>query len=176
MYSDSEMHYRPEVDGLRAVAVISVILFHARLDALPGGFIGVDVFFVISGYLITGVICRELVEGRFSIIRFYDRRIRRIIPALTVVMIGSTILAYDLMLPDDLENFGQSLVATSSFAKPERRFISQDRRHLTRSGASYLGSIVFEHPALKEITKAAQDYSVSRGSRISIARAVDAPP
>jgi peptidoglycan/LPS O-acetylase OafA/YrhL len=110
------MQYRPEVDGLRAVAVCSVILYHAGVPAFGGGYLGVDIFFVISGYLITGNIVRELIDGRLSVWDFYDRRIRRIIPALLVVMIVSTVAAYCLMLPDDLENFGQSLVATSLFA------------------------------------------------------------
>ena len=73
--------YRPEVDGLRAIAVIVVILFHARIAGFGGGFLGVDVFFVLSGYLITGIISRELASGSFSIGYFYQRRIRRIIPA-----------------------------------------------------------------------------------------------
>lgn len=110
--------YRPEIDGLRAVAVVAVILYHAKLGIVPGGYMGVDIFFVISGYLITGIIEAELTAGRFSILRFYERRIRRIIPALMVMMLLSLCvpLAWRLMLPDDLENFGQSLVATTAFA------------------------------------------------------------
>lgn len=113
---ETTMPYRPEVDGLRAVAVCSIIFYHAGVPAFRGGYLGVDVFFVISGYLITGNIVRELIDGRVSVWDFYDRRIRRIVPALLVVMIISTAAAYFLMLPDDLENFGQSLVATSLFA------------------------------------------------------------
>ncbi|MES2442297.1 MAG: acyltransferase family protein [Pseudomonadota bacterium] len=108
--------YRPEIDGLRAIAVVIVMLFHADFAGWSGGFIGVDLFFVISGYLITGILASELAEGRFSIARFYERRIRRIIPALMLVMLLSIPFAIWLMLPDDLENFGQSLVGTTLFA------------------------------------------------------------
>ncbi|MDB5679471.1 acyltransferase [Sphingomonas bacterium] len=108
--------YRPEIDGLRAVAVVAVILYHAQLGILSGGYLGVDIFFIISGFLITGIIEAELAAGHFSILRFYERRIRRIIPALTMMMLLCVPLAWRLMLPDDLENFGQSLVATTAFA------------------------------------------------------------
>ena len=76
------MQYRAEIDGLRALAVLPVILFHAGFEWISGGFIGVDVFFVISGYLITTIIISEISEGRFSILYFYERRARRILPAL----------------------------------------------------------------------------------------------
>ncbi|RML66789.1 Acyltransferase 3 [Pseudomonas syringae pv. syringae] len=75
--------YRPEIDGLRALAVIPVILFHAGLPLFSGGFVGVDIFFVISGYLITSIIIAEKIRGRFSLINFYERRARRILPALS---------------------------------------------------------------------------------------------
>lgn len=115
--SERSLAYRPEIDGLRAIAVVSVILCHGGfLRLVPGGFLGVDLFFVVSGYLITGILARELHEGRFSIWRFYERRIRRIIPALMLVMLLCIPLAWWLMLPDDLENFGQSLVGTTLFA------------------------------------------------------------
>ncbi|RWQ68673.1 acyltransferase family protein [Mesorhizobium sp.] len=104
--------YRPEIDGLRAIAVISVILFHAGFTTVPGGFVGVDIFFVISGYLIT-----QILSGHpFSILQFYERRIRRTLPALMVMMLIVMAPGYALMLPDDLENLGQSLVATTLFA------------------------------------------------------------
>ena len=74
--------YRPEIDGLRALAVIPVIFFHAGFDAFRGGFVGVDIFFVISGYLITTIILRERTRGQFSLLGFYERRARRILPAL----------------------------------------------------------------------------------------------
>lgn len=107
--------YRPEIDGLRALAVLAVILFHAGCPGLGGGFLGVDVFFVISGYLITGVLIADLHDDAFSLARFCQRRIRRILPALVVTMLACIPFALWGMLPDDLENFGQSLVATASF-------------------------------------------------------------
>ena len=81
-------HYRPDIDGLRAVAVLSVVIFHAFPDEawLPGGFIGVDVFFVISGFLISKILFSEIEQHRFSLTSFYGRRIRRIFPALAVCL------------------------------------------------------------------------------------------
>ena len=76
------MKYRPEIDGLRAVAVLPVILFHAGVSQISGGYVGVDVFFVISGFLITGILARELEAGQFSTVGFYERRARRILPAI----------------------------------------------------------------------------------------------
>lgn len=110
------MKYRAEIDGLRAVAVVPVVLLHAGFDLLPGGFLGVDVFFVISGYLITTILLAEMKEGTFNTWVFYERRARRILPALFLVMLVSTLFAYQWMLPDALENFGQSLVATTLFS------------------------------------------------------------
>ena len=81
--SNHASRYRPDIDGLRALAVVPVVLFHAKLGC-RGGFVGVDVFFVISGYLITSLILKELGEGAFSLITFWERRIRRILPALSV--------------------------------------------------------------------------------------------
>ena len=80
------MKYRAEIDGLRALAVLPVIFFHAGFEFFGGGFVGVDVFFVIGGYLITGIIVSEVNNGQFSIINFYERRARRILPALFFVM------------------------------------------------------------------------------------------
>jgi peptidoglycan/LPS O-acetylase OafA/YrhL len=110
------MKYRREIDGLRALAVIPVILFHADFSIFSGGFIGVDVFFVISGYLITSIIVNDLHQDKFSVVRFYERRARRILPALFLVMAVTCIFAYEWMLPDELKNFGQSILATTLFS------------------------------------------------------------
>ena len=109
------MHYRREIDGLRALAVVPVILFHAGFGFVRGGFVGVDVFFVISGYLITGIILADLASGRFSIARFYERRARRILPALFLVMAASLPFAWWWLLPSDLKEFAQSLIAIPLF-------------------------------------------------------------
>ena len=104
--------YRPEVDGLRALAVVPVILFHAGIPAFAGGFVGVDVFFVISGYLIASIIVEEMRRGTFSFATFFERRARRIIPALYAVLLVTLPLGWLFMLPDNFENLGQSVVAT----------------------------------------------------------------
>jgi len=110
------MQRRPEIDGLRAVAVIPIIFFHAGFRGFAGGFVGVDVFFVISGYLICTVILEQARTDAFSLAQFYERRARRILPALFFVMLACLVFAWAWMLPDDLENFGESLVATVLFA------------------------------------------------------------
>tara|TARA_B100000780_G_scaffold69648_2_gene46246 strand:- start:182 stop:2080 length:1899 start_codon:yes stop_codon:yes gene_type:complete len=110
------MKYRPEIDGLRALAVIPVILFHAGLSMFSGGFLGVDVFFVISGYLITTIILYKKEHGKFSLINFYERRARRILPALFFVLLVVSILAYIIMSPSQLKDFGQSIISTISFS------------------------------------------------------------
>jgi peptidoglycan/LPS O-acetylase OafA/YrhL len=103
--------YREDIDGLRAYAVIAVILFH--LGYLPNGYLGVDVFFVISGYLITSIIYKELNHKTFSIWRFYERRIRRIIPLLLCITTTALIIGFFVMLPYDLEDLAQSVVASN---------------------------------------------------------------
>ncbi len=110
------IQYRPEVDGLRAIAVLPVLFFHAGLEIFSGGYVGVDIFFVISGYLITSILLRDLEKDRFSLLTFYDRRIRRIFPALIVVILVTLALAWALMLPKDLVDTGQSAFAASVFA------------------------------------------------------------
>jgi peptidoglycan/LPS O-acetylase OafA/YrhL len=107
--------YRPEVDGLRAVAVLAVVLFHAGLG-FPGGYIGVDVFFVISGYLITSLIVNDLQQGRFTIVNFWERRARRIIPALAAVVLATLIAGWFLLLPRDYAALGKSAAWQSLFA------------------------------------------------------------
>lgn len=102
-------HYRPEVDGLRAVAVLAVLLFHADLG-LPGGYVGVDVFFVISGYLITSLIVRDVERGEFSMAHFWERRIRRIWPPMVVVVLAVLVAGWFLLLPADFEELGRSAV------------------------------------------------------------------
>ena len=109
------MKYRAEIDGLRALAVLPVILFHAGFEWFSGGFVGVDVFFVISGYLITTIIISEMDEGKFSIINFYERRARRILPALFFVLMVCIPLALFLLAPSDLVSFGKSLIGVSTF-------------------------------------------------------------
>ena len=109
------MNYRAEIDGLRAFAVVPVILFHAGLEWFSGGFIGVDVFFVISGYLITSIIISEIAEGKFKIVNFYERRARRILPALFFTMFISGIAAPFFLLPDQIKDLGQSFVAIGTF-------------------------------------------------------------
>lgn len=105
-----EFKYRPDVDGLRAVAVVLVLLFHAGLG-FQGGFIGVDVFFVISGYLITGLILRQQEAGTFSLRMFWIRRIRRIVPAATVMAVGVLLAGSVLLLPEDYVEVAESVVA-----------------------------------------------------------------
>ncbi|MDP9159487.1 MAG: acyltransferase [Acidobacteriota bacterium] len=110
------MKYRSDIDGLRAIAVIPVILFHAGISQVSGGFVGVDVFFVISGYLITGLILKDIEQNRFSIMSFYERRARRIIPALFVVLLVAWVAACAFLMPDRAREFGKSLIATVLFS------------------------------------------------------------
>lgn len=112
--------YRKEIDGLRCIAVLSVLIYHAGFSAfgvklLPGGFLGVDVFFVISGYLITGIVLSECNDGSWSLLRFYERRARRILPALFVVIAATILLAWWLMTPAQMMDFGASAGATALF-------------------------------------------------------------
>ncbi len=109
------MNYRREIDGLRALAVLPVIFFHAGFEVFSGGFVGVDVFFVISGYLITSIILAELQEDKFSIVNFYERRARRILPALFIVMLACIPFAWLWLLPGDMKEFSKSLVAVCLF-------------------------------------------------------------
>ncbi|WP_262693071.1 acyltransferase family protein [Kordiimonas aquimaris] len=110
------MHYRPEIDGLRAVAVLPVILFHAGLETFSGGFVGVDIFFVISGYLITSIILSEMDKGTFTIVNFYERRARRILPALFLMMSATVLFAYIILLPAELVEYSRSLITAIFFS------------------------------------------------------------
>ena len=115
--------YRPEIDGLRAVAVVSVILYHAgfiinvdeNLTFLPGGFLGVDIFYVISGYLISYLILEKLKSNNFSFLDFYERRARRLLPVLLLVIFLSLVAGYILMLPAQYKDLSNSSIASLFF-------------------------------------------------------------
>lgn len=109
------MKYRPDIDGLRAIAVGAVVLYHAGLTSFGGGFVGVDIFFVISGYLISSILINDLNSGGISIIRFYVRRIRRIFPAFYFIVLTSGAVAWMTMLPGEFTRFGESVIAASLF-------------------------------------------------------------
>jgi peptidoglycan/LPS O-acetylase OafA/YrhL len=107
------LRYRPDIDGLRAVAVLSVLGCHMETARLAGGFVGVDIFFVISGYLISSIVFREIAASRFSILGFYERRIRRIFPALFAMLLLFSLAAAIFFLPNELVDFGKSLIAAT---------------------------------------------------------------
>lgn len=106
----TKLHYRPDIDGLRAIAVLGVLFFHAGLGC-QGGFIGVDIFFVISGFLITSLILRDLRDEAFSFVNFWARRIRRILPALAMMALVVIIVGYFGMLPDEYQLLGKQLIS-----------------------------------------------------------------
>ncbi len=108
--------YRPDIDGLRAIAVGSVVAFHTFPNFFKGGFVGVDIFFVISGYLISGIIVDAVQHRRFSYLDFYIRRIRRIFPALVVVIAATLFVGWYVLLPDEFERLGKHLAAGAGFA------------------------------------------------------------
>lgn len=124
----TELAYRRDIDGLRAVAVISVVLFHFGIPGFSGGFVGVDIFFVISGYLITSIIWRERLAGRFRFIDFWERRARRILPALVVMMAACLLVGWVLLVPRDYEELGRSaryqamFIANVLFARQDGYF------------------------------------------------------
>ncbi len=111
------MNYRRDIDGLRAVAVLSVIAYHYFAPILPGGFIGVDIFFVISGYLISGIIFHEIDNRDFSIVRFYRRRINRIFPALGCVLAAVMVFGWITLFPDEYTSLGRNVVASTAFVE-----------------------------------------------------------
>lgn len=114
--SQNSIAYRPEVDGLRAVAVVPIVLFHAGITQISGGFVGVDIFFVISGYLITSIILREIDEDRFTLAGFYRRRAVRILPALLTLIVVVLIVGSILLLPHEIRALGRSAAAAALFA------------------------------------------------------------
>src|SRR6266481_877496 len=107
--------YRPDIDGLRALAVISVIGFHVSGRFVPGGFVGVDVFFTLSGFLISTIIFRGLDTGRFSFAGFYERRIRRIFPARILVLLGVWALGWYALIAEEYEQLGKHISAGAGF-------------------------------------------------------------
>ena len=113
--SRARLAYRADVDGMRAVAVLAVLVFHAGLG-LPGGFVGVDVFFVISGFLITSIVTRDVEAGTFSYLGFWERRARRLVPAMFVVVVATVVLGYVILLPHDFKELGQSVCAQAAAA------------------------------------------------------------
>lgn len=113
--SKQALSYRPEIDGLRAVAVLPVVFFHAGFSGFSGGYVGVDVFFVISGYLITTILLKDAENSGISVVRFYERRARRILPALFTVILASIPLAWLTMLPNQMEDFALSILAVLFF-------------------------------------------------------------
>ncbi len=131
--------YRPDIDGLRSIAVMLVVVFHSGLTVVSGGFVGVDVFFVISGFLITNIIYRETRERSFTYANFYKRRILRLMPALFAVMLATTIGAGFLLLPNDFISFGKSLLATA---------LSFSNIYFWRENGGYFGGNAHEVPLL----------------------------
>ena len=125
--------YRPEIDGLRALSVMGVVFFHLGLS-FPGGFVGVDVFFVISGYLITGILLRNLREDRLSLVDFWSRRVRRIAPAAVTMVLGTLALGGYLLTPSGFESLGRTLVAHVLFAS--NCYFSQDQGYFAESADS----------------------------------------
>ena len=112
----NSVHYRPDIDGLRTFAVLPVILYHAGVAGFGGGYVGVDVFFVISGYLIAGILLADLERGRYSIGKFYERRIRRIFPALSIVVAATLAAGAVFLTPATLTDVGKSALAVGAFA------------------------------------------------------------
>ena len=109
------MRYQPHIDGLRSVAVLPVLIYHLGSPWIPGGFVGVDVFFVISGFLITGILLDEMEAGRYSLLTFYKRRILRIMPALAVVLVATFVLSHLLLFEAERREVGKSIVASALF-------------------------------------------------------------
>lgn len=111
--SNKALAYRADIDGLRALAVLAVVIFHLNKQWLPGGFVGVDIFFVISGFLITGIVARQAASGSFSFADFYMRRVRRILPAAQLATLSTLAFGSIFMLPDDAKALSLSAVAST---------------------------------------------------------------
>ncbi len=107
--------YRPDIDGLRAIAILAVVLYHAGVPGVTGGFVGVDMFFVITGYLIAQYVWHEVQRGTFSAAGFMERRIRRIFPALIVMLAVVTVISFFLLLPTQLKGYASSLISAAGF-------------------------------------------------------------
>lgn len=122
----AEIKYRSDIAGLRAVAVLPILLFHAGVNQLPGGFVGVDIFFVISGYLITSIIQSELSKGEFSMMEFYRRRVARIVPALLAVLAATMFAGTIMMLPPEMKALAPSVASAAAFGSNFYFFFSAD--------------------------------------------------
>ena len=133
----SFLKYRPDIDGLRAIAVLGVVFYHAGLG-FPGGYVGVDVFFVISGYLITSLIRKELQSGDFCMLNFWERRARRILPALSMLVVAVLLAGWFLMLPADYEALGKQTIALVFFCSNIKFWME----------SGYFDSIASEKPLL----------------------------
>ena len=143
---------RKEINGLRALAVISVILFHADFTFFSGGYIGVDVFFVISGYLITQLIIKEIKIGTFSLLKFYERRARRLLPALFFLILVSIFISLLFMPSFNYQNFSKSILSvvffiSNIFFYKQSGYFSENYKHLPQKNISN------NKPQLKIITK-----------------------
>ena len=135
----SSIQYRPEIDGLRCLSVLAVIAFHAKVFLVPGGYLGVDVFFVISGFLITSIILKESSEGKFSLTKFWDRRIRRILPAAAFVLLAVSVFQSSMVFRPDVQQLSeQKLPALLSFAN----------FHFWKNTGDYWGSAAEDSPFL----------------------------
>jgi hypothetical protein len=166
--TDAAAHakYRPDIDGLRAVAVLPVRFYHVGISLTPRGFVGVDVFFVISGYLITGLISAEMHEGTYSIRNFYVRRARRIFPALFVMCAVTALFVLLVCLPSDTKHFSGSLAAATLFgsniyfrrslvrlearARPGREIVLQRQEHRVRHR---IAAIVVEQAVTESVLR-----------------------
>ena len=125
MINYKKINYRPEIDGIRAIAVLLVFFYHLDIEFFKFGYLGVDIFFVISGYLITALLLKN-INQKFFFLNFYIRRIRRLVPALVIVLLFTSLFTFLIYIPYDLRDFGQSLVATITFLSNILFFIESD--------------------------------------------------